>query len=46
MRVNDLSLEGLSSGSEAHSQCTEVVEGCPDLPLPADLISIAEFRKQ
>lgn len=44
--VNDLSHEGRSSGSEAHSQCTLVGEGCPDLPLPVDLISVAVFRKR
>lgn len=44
--VNDLSHEGRSGGSEARSQCTEAGEGCPDLPLPVDLISAAVFRKQ
>lgn len=46
--VNDLSHEGRSSGSEAPSQCSEVGGGggCPDLPLPVDLISVAVFRKQ
>lgn len=38
--VNDLSHEGLSSGSGARSRSPEVVEGCHDLPLPLDLISV------